>query len=130
MGLAALKDVHPDAMIIYSDVDEIVSWQHLLVLKTADDFQRVCQRVCAFRYAVVQLQLSLEYRKRCLQQRQDLPSLVSRRLPWRQLIFRFQQPTLEFTGFGLALLVLLFRGRHPFKIALVRAHGSESGPFQ
>ena len=38
MGLAALKDVDPDAMIIYSDVDEIVSWQHLLVLKTADDF--------------------------------------------------------------------------------------------
>ena len=38
MGLAALKDVDPDAMIIYSDVDEIVSWQHLQVLKTADDF--------------------------------------------------------------------------------------------
>ena len=37
MGLAALKDMDPDAMIIYSDVDEIVSWQHLLVLKTADD---------------------------------------------------------------------------------------------
>ena len=74
------------------------------------------QRVCAFRYAVVLLQLSLECRERCLQQRQDLPSLVSRRLPWRQLIFRFQQPTLEFTRFGLELLVLLFRGRHPLKL--------------
>ena len=38
MGLAALKDVDPDAVVIYSDLDEIVSWQHLLILKTADDF--------------------------------------------------------------------------------------------
>ena len=55
------------------------------------------QRVCAFRYAVILLQSSLECFEWCLQQRQDFPSLVSRRLPWRQLIFRFQQSTLEFT---------------------------------
>ena len=44
--------------------------------------------------------------------------------------FQFQQPTMEFTWFGLALLVLLFRGLHNFNIALVRAHGSELGTFQ
>ena len=75
MDLAGLKDVDPDAMII-----SMISWQHLLILKTADDFP-----INAF----VHFEMPLSYYN----------------YHWNAV-----------SEFRLALLVLLFRGRHNFKI--------------
>ena len=61
---------------------------------------RPYQCVCAFQYAVILLQLSLECCEWCLQQRQDFSSLVSRRLPWRQLIFNSSSPQWNLPDLG------------------------------
>ena len=126
MGLTALKDVDPDSRRHdhFSDVDEIVSSQHLLVLKTADDFP-----INSFvRNAVFLLQLSLECYQHWFSSAFSNAKIFLRSYLdayyGNNLFVWFQYPALGSARFWLALFILLFHGWYNFKIVLVRTHGA------